>query len=398
MAKISGASALMRFARTTPQWQSATRRVWNPASISWKSAAQTLGDSFLMSAADVNVVFPNVASGIEYTISFWVKPRTITGAKGLMQLENAAGVPQVSLTMNGSGIDMMWDNDPATVVSSTGLISLNTWNHILFQNYDNGWNVMVNGTDQSGLLAGGCPDFSLITQWRVGRGTLGTLATEKFDGLMSDIMVAKAYPNYTNRLNLYNGGAAFNMAQTVLAPNNPLNASMTFLCDGTDTGTPKHLGVSRLTSTNISPQIQKQASFAWTGSLANTPDLDSASRPAASGTTYTRLAELAQGWDNNLARTTSQGTTIKPMPTGKSISRDAPALLAWPFSGYGVKTSSASFVGLVDAPQATPHLTVSGVLTEQGTASNPVVGAGTLQHALDARVVQFLRPTFAKKV
>ena len=398
MAKISGSSALMRFARTTPQWQSATRRVWNPASISWKPLATTGTNAYLMPAADVNVVFPNVASGIEYTISFWVKPRTITGAHGLMQLENAAGVPQVSLTMNGSGIDMMWDNNPATVVSSTGLISLNTWNHILFQNYDNGWNVMVNGTDQSGFLAAGCPDFSLITQWRVGRGTDGTLATESFDGLMSDIMVAKAYPNYTNRLNLYNGGAAFNMAQTVIAPLNPLNASMTFLCDGTNTGTPKHLGCSRITSTNISPQIQKQASFAWTGLLTNTPDLDSASRPAASGTTYTRLAELAQAWDNNLARTTSQGTTIKPMPTNKAISRDAPALAAWPFSGYGVKTSSASFVGVVDAPQATPRLLVSGVLTEQGTASNPVVGAGTLQHALDSRQVGFLRPTFAKVI
>jgi len=351
-----------------------------------------------MGQSGVDVVFPNVSSGIEYTISFWIKPRAITGAKGLMQLENAAGVPQVSLTMNGSGIDMMWDNDPATVVSSTGLISLNTWNHILFQNYDNGWNIMVNGTDQSGFLTAGCPDFSLITQWRVGRGTDGTLATESFDGLMSDIMVAQAYPNYTHRTVLYNDGAAFNMAQTATAPVNPLNGSMTFLCDGTDTGTPSYLGMSRMASVNLSPQIQTAAFFAWTGNLLNTPDLDTASRPAASGTTYSRLAQMAQGWCNNLPRDTIQGTTFAPMPTGETIPRDAPALGAWPFSGYGVKTGASSFVGLVDAPDATPELTVQGDLSEPATVLNPVVGAGTLQHALDTRRVRFLRPTFAKKV
>ena len=376
MAKISGSSALMRFARTTPQWQSATRRVWNPASISWKPLATTGTNAYLMPAADVNVVFPNVASGIEYTISFWVKPRTITGAHGLMQLENAAGVPQVSLTMNGSGIDMMWDNNPATVVSSTGLISLNTWNHILFQNYDNGWNVMVNGTDQSGFLAAGCPDFSLITQWRVGRGTDGTLATESFDGLMSDIMVAKAYPNYTNRLNLYNGGAAFNMAQTVIAPLNPLNASMTFLCDGTNTGTPKHLGCSRITSTNISPQIQKQASFAWTGLLTNTPDLDSASRPAASGTTYTRLAELAQAWDNNLARTTSQGN-LKRCPCAGRMAvfwiwgQDEFSIIRW---CGGCATGNTPIIGLWGAYRARNCLQPCGGCWNASTRSGLTTG------------------------
>ena len=343
-------------------------------------------------------VWPTVASGYNFTISFWVNPRSVGGASsagGLWQLEDASGNDVISLFLNGLGVGMRFNGNPATLDSSLGNISLNTWNNIIFQMQDNAWTITVNGTTNVGTTAA-IPDFTTIAKWRVGRATDNS-ATRPFDGLMADMMVALTYANFTERTVLYNNGATFNLAQNVLAPNNPLMAQMTFLLDGTDTGTPNHLPCSRLSSTSVSPNLKKSASLAWTGTLQNCPELDATSRPAAAGTDYTRLARLYQSWDNNLARTTFQGTSIRPLPVGGQISVDAPALGAWPFSGYGVKTDSSSFVGAVDAPQATPRLTVSGTLTEQGTASNPMVGSGTLQGSLDARECRFLRPTFAAK-
>lgn len=401
MAKISGASSLMRFARTTPQWQNATRRVWNPASVSWQQPATTAGNSYLMEAVDVNLVFPNVPAGYNFAISFWFLPRTYgAGERGLMQLEDAGGLDQISLSLDGTSnqIRIVWAANAATAELSTGLIGLNNWNHVLFQMQDNNWTINVNGVSNTGATPA-IPDFALISKWRLGRSVhTPASGAETFNGLMSDIMVAQSYLNFTQQTVLYNAGAAFNMAQSIIAPLNPALDTMTFLCDGTKTGVMLFLGVSRLTSASISPQIQRQASFAWSGNLQNVPALDAVSRPAAKSNTYQRLAELAQGWDNNLARTTFQGTIVKPMPTGQSISVNAPALLAWPFSGWGFVTDSSSFVGAVNAPQATPQLTVSGTLLERGTDTNPVVGSGTFQHALDTREVRYLRPTFSKRV
>ena len=400
MGKISGAASLSRFARTIPQWQNQTRRVFSPASISWQPAATTGANSYLMSASDVNQVFPNTANGYQYTIVFWILPRVVgTGTRGIMQLEDSGGVDQVSLYLDGSGITAMFNNDPAQTIASTGLISLNTWNHVIFQSNEADFRITVNGVSNAGVYSGVCPDFSLITRWRLGKSSLNTGTLEIFDGIMSDIMVASgAEPDLTARLVLYNNGGAFNMGQQAVAPTNPLLANMTFLCDGTKTGVMLNLGTSRLVSSNIAPAIIR-ASFAWSGNLQNVPDLDGASRPAPSSTTYSRFASLVEGWNNNLPLTTTQGTTIRPLPSAsQSIQTVAPALLPYPFAGWGFKSETGYFHGNMESPEATPLLTVSGTLTEQGTASNPMVGSGTLQGSLDAREVRFLKPTFARKV
>lgn len=403
MGKISGAASLSRFARTIPQWQNQTRRVFNPASISWQPAATTGSNSYTMSATDTSQIFPNTAVGYQYTIAFWINPRSwFTGSRGVMQLEDASGNDVITFMLQAPNMRVVFNSDHTNEVVSTGSMSLNAWNHVIFQSNEADCVLTVNGVSTSYPYPSQCPDLSVPLTWRLGKSNLpyqsGTI-TEIFDGLMSDIMVVSgAEPNNTQRIVLYNNGGVFNLGQSAIAPVNPLLANMTFLCDGTKTGVMLNLGTSRLVSSNIAPNI-KRVSFTWSGNLQNVPDLDGASRPAPSSTTYSRFASLVEGWNNNLALATTQGTTIRPLPSAsQSIQTVAPALLPYPFAGWGFKSETGYFHGNMESPEATPLLTVSGTLTEQGTASNPMVGSGTLQGSLDAREVRFLRPTFARKV
>jgi hypothetical protein len=82
---------------------------------------------------------------------------------------------------------------------------------------------------------------------------------------------------------------------------------------------------------------------------------------------------------------------------GKEMREYAPALLPFPFVGWGFKSSAGSVVGVLDVPQATPVLTATDSLQDPNMASNPTIGTGTLQGALDTRPAVVLKPTFVQK-
>jgi len=130
----------------------------------------------------------------------------------------------------------------------------------------------------------------------------------------------------------------------------------------------------------------------WNGTLLNCPTLNPDLRPAASGNNYSRLAQITQKWQ---AGTAIDGKT--PLGAGSALSEYAPALLPFPFAGWGFRSDASSKVGALDVPQATPILTTSDSLQDPKMASNPTVGTGTLQGALDTRPAVVLKPTFVIK-
>jgi len=379
---ISGASALTRFLRTAPDWEQQVRSWFNPAALEWKTKAITGSDYYKLAVAVNPSTFPLTPTGYKFTIGGWFKP-TVNTTDGLMSFfdgtNNAIGLKIKS------GTNQIFVQHGTSTGYSGQTITPNTWNHIMWSQYDQYFDIWVNGVVWTYQVSS-APDLSTITEWR-----LGECDGDFFEGLMSDIWVANTWmPTAPEAATIYNNGAAFSMSQNVVAPINPARAATTAYWDGTDTGTQKFLAPAK--SSGNMPAFT-DATLEWSGNLSTCPILNSASRPASISNTYTRLSELAYLWGRG---DTVGGLTA--LGSGVSLEAASPALLPYPYTGWGVKTDSSSIVGAVDYPLQTPQLTASGTLAEPNMESNPTIGTNTFQGVLDAREVRVLRPTFARKV
>jgi hypothetical protein len=267
----------------------------------------------------------------------------------------------------------------------SGAISPSSWNHIVVSVNELSCKVFINGAFATTINWSAPPDMATYTQFRVGED-----GGVEYEGAFSDIAIFNgAFADQPEVDALYNNGAVFNLSETVIPPLNPLQPLMTAVWDGSDTGTTKVIASAR---SSIGNPSNVGASLTWTGTLLNVPSLNPDLRPSTSSNNYSRLALLAKAW--------AEGTAIDgktALGAGVRVYEYAPALLPFPFAGWGFKSSAGSVVGVLDVPQATPLLTTATSLQDPKMASNPTVGTGTLQGALDSRSAVVLKPTFAVK-
>ena len=219
--------------------------------------------------------------------------------------------------------------------------------------------------------------------WRLGSAVANSMV---FEGLITEAWVGDNFaPTPTNATTLYNGGVSFDMIQQSIAPINPIPmVQFTGYWNGNDFGT--EMSIASALPSTLSPRC----AIDWTGALGDCPRKSSV-RPAGRDNTYSRFAKLAASWAAGVAI-----DGITPIGATKPLETLAPHFLPYPQVGWGAKDDATGFVGLIDAPLATPQLTVSGTLSEAGMSNNPNIGTGTMQGALDGREVRRLRPTFAQ--
>ena len=383
-----GASNLSRFARTAPTWTSQVRSWWNPASIEWQPKATTGSDYYAVNAASYPSLLPITNTGVQFTIAAWIKPTT-TYPLGVFSISDGSPQPIIGVSIEQSAVTggvpkiTVQENYVANHVS--GAISASSWNHIMVSVNDLNCSVFINGVFASSIALSAPPMMATYTQFRVGQdggqvfeGAFSDIAI--FNGVFGDLIEAEA---------LYNDGAAFNLSQTSITPQNPMQPLMTAVWDGSDSGTTTSIMSAK---SSIGNPANVFASLDWTGTALNAPSLNPDLRPAAKSNTYSRLASLAQEW--------AGGTpidNISALGVGAPMFEYAPSLLPFPFAGWGFKTTASSIIGEQTSPLATPILTVSDSLQDPKMTSNPTVGTGTLQGALDTRPATVLKPTFAVK-
>lgn len=380
-----GASNLTRFARTAPKWTNQVRSYVNPSSIEWQPLATTGNNYYFTNKTDYPTLLPTVSAGYMFTISAWIRP-TATLPLGVWSVSSGSPQPVIGMSITSSGgLPKIAIQEGYVANHLSGAISPSSWNHIVVSVNEINCKVFINGAFASTIAWSAPPDMATYTQFRVGED-----GGEEYEGAFSDIAIFNgAFAEQVEVDALYNNGAVFNLSETVIPPLNPLLAFMTAVWDGSDTGTTTHIASAR---SSIGNPANVGASLAWTGSLTNVPSLNPNLRPATSSNNYSRLALLAKAWANGTA---IDGKTA--LGAGVSISEYAPALLPFPFAGWGFKSSAGSVVGVLNVPQATPLLTAATSLQDPKMASNPTVGTGTLQGALDSRSAVVLKPTFAVK-
>jgi hypothetical protein len=327
-----------------------------------------------------------------FAVAFWVK-HFVNPWNGSIEY-GVIGLHSTSLNFDGyrfsvqfaspsaGGADYVWtiDGGPTLPAAATlGQIQSGVWHHVALT-CDGAQTVFYldgNAVGAPGVLSGGTGGGNVHVFYN---------ATSPSTEITSANVAIDSLTFFSNQilgpgeiLTLYNAGVPLDR-DTVLA-----DPMVTAYYPG-EMPTGALRGTSLREATGLgAPSLDWN--FPSTDTYAPVLDPDTLSTPQSSP--YTRLAERYLTW--NAGASALDGRYA--LGSGQRIDTAAPGLLPYPYPGWGLKTTSASWFGAKDAPQATPILLASSTDLQQDPLAF-VNAAGTLQYVIDRRTVKIRKPVF----